>query len=125
MAVPQPAKPIFKVPEQKPFKMAEPPSVPMSADPVTAPAVHDGKWKPIATAPQTADAIFLVRATVNGEGIKGTETLVRYRASRKMVGRKWQPALTIIDDRLGTKLGFRPTEWKESPEKAKVAKADA
>lgn len=122
MSAPQPAKPIFKAPEQKPFKASEPPPAAVEKNP--APMLKKGEWKPIATAPQNSDAVFMVRATVNGEGIQGTETLVRYRASRKMVGRKWQPALTIIDDRLGTKLGFRPTEWKEAPENMKAARVD-
>ena len=107
------AKPIFKAPEQKPFKAAEEPEAielkPRSEGITTVAA--NGGWAPIACAPQDPQARFLVRATVNGKPIGGTETLVRYRPSRKMVGRKWQAALTIIDDRLGTKLGFRPTEW--------------
>jgi hypothetical protein len=110
MALQQPtAKPLFKAPEQKPFKAAE---GAIDAPPSSAREALSGSgWQPIATAPQDPQARFLVRATVNGKPIGGTETLVRYRASRKMVGNKWQPALTIIDDRLGTKLGFRPTEW--------------
>lgn len=103
MALQQPtAKPLFKAPEQKPFKVAE------DAHEEDA---SPSDWQPISAAPKDPQAHFLVRATVNGKPIDGTETLVRYRASRKMVGRKWQAALTIIDDRLGTKLGFRPTEW--------------
>jgi len=114
MALTQQPKPIFKAPEQKPFKAHEPAPV---AD--VPPPPRDGEWQPIETAPENADAVFMVRATVNGKPIGGTEMLVRYRASRKMVGSKWQPALTIIDDRLGTKLGFRPTEWAPAPEKKK------
>lgn len=114
MSTPQPAKPIFKAPEQKPFKAAdEKPPLASPTPSAPTPTENDG-WKPMTTAPETAETKFLVRATVNGKGVNGTETLVRYRMSRKMVGRKWQPALTIIDDRLGTKLGFRPTEWKEA-----------
>lgn len=114
MAAHQQEKPAFRAPEQKPFKAADtkPPLASPAPSPL-APAENDG-WKPMATAPEAAEAKFLVRATVNGKGVNGTETLVRYRMSRKMVGRKWQSALTIIDDRLGTKLGFRPTEWKEA-----------
>ena len=112
---PQPTgKPLFKAPEQKPFKMAEgAQESPSSPNPAreTLEALSGSGWQPITAAPQDPQARFLVRATVNGKPIGGTETLVRYRASRKMVGRKWQAALTIIDDRLGTKLGFRPTEW--------------
>ena len=107
----QPVKPIFKAPEQKPFKPANEPALA-----VAAPPPKDGEWKPIDTAPQDPMARFLVRASVNGKLVGGTEMLVRYRASRKMVGKKWQPALTIIDDRLLTKLGFRPTEWCEASE---------
>ena len=116
MALQQPtAKPLFKAPEQKPFKMAEAAQEHPQPPDASAkwPEPSDG-WQPISTAPQDPQARFLVRATVNGKPIGGTETLVRYRASRKMVGRKWQAALTIIDDRLGTKLGFRPTEWSQA-----------
>jgi hypothetical protein len=91
-------------PEQRPFKAAK------------EEGLKNGEWQPMATAPKNADARFMVRATAGGKGVKGTETIVRYRTSRKMVGRKWQPSLVIIDDRLSTKLGFRPTEWKELPQ---------
>ena len=120
----QPAKPIFKAPEQKPFKAAEPPSPPIGQEkaeaepPKTAPRTNG--WAPIDTAPEEADARFMVRASVNGKPIPSTETLVRYRPSRKMVAGKWKPGLTIIDDRLGTKLGFRPTEWAPVQEKKKA-----
>lgn len=108
MSTPQQAKPTFKAPEQKPFKIAETELKPRSDE--TAAIVETG-WHPISTAPQDPNAEFQVRAMVNGKGISGTETLVRYRASRKMVGGRWQPAFTIIDAKLGTKLGFRPNEW--------------
>ena len=119
MALQQPtAKPLFKAPEQKPFKAAE--DSHEVKNHVAPPPPAPGEWQSIATAPQDPQARFLVRATVNGKPIGGTETLVRYRASRKMVGRKWQAALTIIDDRLGTKLGFRPTEWCKAPDVVKA-----
>jgi hypothetical protein len=103
MAAPQPTKPIFNKPSgAAPFKVSED---------APSPPRPNGDWQPISQAPQDPQARFMVRATVNDKPVGGTETLVRYRASRKMVGRKWQSALTIIDDRLGTKLGFRPTEW--------------
>lgn len=104
-----------KTQSEQPFKVAEgaPPSPPVMK--VAAPRT-DG-WAPLETAPEDATARFLVRATVYAKDgksrvpVAGTETLVRYRASRKRSGRHWVPALTIIDDRMGTKLGFRPTEW--------------
>lgn len=113
----QPVKPTYKAPEQKPFKAAETeaPKQPVPPSPVLkqrSEGISKG-WKPISSAPQAEDARFLVRATVNGNPVNGTETLVRYRKSRKMVGRRWEQALSIIDDKLGTKLGFRPTEWRE------------
>ena len=118
MTAQQPAKPFFKAPEQKPFKAAEPiphEAPPPAAQPALQPAPTvppSSEWAPIATAPDDPDARFWVRVTVNGKPVSGTDTLVRYRGSRKMVGGKWKPSLTIIDDKLGTKLGFRPTEWK-------------
>ena len=110
MATPEPSKPIFKGPEKKPFVVSAGPPESVQIPSAPQPA-SPREWQPIAAAPQDPQARFMVRATVNGKPIGGTETLVRYRPSRKMVGRKWQSALTIIDDRLGTKLGFRPTEW--------------
>lgn len=107
MSTPHQEKPAFKAPEQKPFKAAPDPPPPV-------PPRSDG-WAPLDTAPKEADAVFLVRAVANGKGIPSTETQVRYRASRKMVGGKWKPAFTIIDDKLGTKLGFRPNEWAPLP----------
>lgn len=106
MSTPQQSKPTLRMPEQKPFKVA--------TEPVTPPQPREDGWAPLDTAPQNADAVFLVRAVANGKGIPSTETQVRYRASRKMVGGKWKPAFTIIDDKLGTKLGFRPNEWAPS-----------
>lgn len=106
-------KPTFKAPDQKPFKAAEDPSMEMKSRGLGITTVAaNGGWAPLDTAPQNADAVFLVRAVANGKGIPSTETQVRYRASRKMVGGKWKPAFTIIDDKLGTKLGFRPNEWR-------------
>lgn len=130
MAAPRqdPNKPTFKAPEQKPFQMAgleaghEPPPPPAPPPPASAAATKPAKatkpagWQPIASAPQDESARFMVRATVQGKPISGTETVVRYRPSRKMVGRRWEKALSIIDDRLGTKLGFRPTEWRDLQE---------
>ena len=113
MATPEPTKPMFnKQTTTPPFKAAEEaPAKVIPRDLGKSSLMSPDGWQPIAAAPQDPQARFMVRATVNGKPIGGTETLVRYRPSRKMVGRKWQSALTIIDDRLGTKLGFRPTEW--------------
>lgn len=119
MSTPQSARPTIKMPEQKPFKVAEHAQEPKPITVGGIPMVPDPfqpDWQPIATAPQEPDAVFLIRACANGKPISGTETLVKYRASRKMVGGKWKPAFTIVDARLGTKLGFRPTEWHEKPE---------
>lgn len=118
MATPHhdPEKPAYKAPEQKPFKMGEPDMakpVPPAAPVLKQAAPKLVPWKPIASAPQAETSRFMVRATVNGRIITGTETVVRYRMSRKMSGGRWTPSLAIIDDRLGTKLGFRPTEWRE------------
>lgn len=104
MSTPQQSKPTLRMPEQKPFKVAD--------DHAPSATPRGDVWAPLDTAPQNADAVFLVRAVANGKGIPSTETQVRYRASRKMVGGKWKPAFTIIDDKLGTKLGFRPNEWR-------------
>lgn len=105
MATPHQDRPTLKVPEQKPFKAA-------SHDPPPVPQPRSDGWAPLDTAPKDADAVFMVRALANGKPVRGTETRVRYRASRKMVGGKWKPAFTIVDDKLGTKLGFRPNEWR-------------
>lgn len=110
MSTQQQSKPTLKLPEQKPFKMAQP-DTPLEV--IAQP--RSDKWAPLDTAPKEADAIFMVRALANGKPVLGTETRVRYRASRKMVGGKWKPAFTIVDDKLGTKLGFRPNEWRELP----------
>ena len=118
-------KPIFKAPEKKPFQPAAEPPTPHPGKPEPAPVVAVD-WKPIATAPNRLpngddpgdkDARFMVRATVLGRDgkrtpVPNTETVVRYRMSRKMSGGRWTPAFTIIDDKLETKLGFRPSEWK-------------
>ncbi len=117
MSTPQQSKPTLKMPEQKPFKVSEraeanqPPSA-------SAKWPEPSDWQPLSTAPQDPASVFMVRALANGKPISGTETRVRYRASRKMVGGKWKPAFTIIDDRLGTKLGFRPNEWRALPPEA-------
>ena len=108
MAHPAPAKPQFKAaPDAPPMKVAAP-----------AKAESGDEWRPIATAPEDPDARFWVRVTVLGkDGISmvpvfGTETLVAYRKTRTRKGGRWTQGLTIIDDRLRTKLGFRPSEWK-------------
>lgn len=75
-------------------------------------------WQPIATAPQDPDARFWVRVCVNGKPVSGTDTLVKYRVSRKRSERKWVPALVIVDDKLSTKLGFKPSEWKAEDTKS-------
>ena len=124
-----PQKPIFKGPDRPPFKASETPVQPTSPPPIAQPKAQEATWKPIATAPQDADARFRVRVTVPSKDGKstvpvgGTETIVCYRGSRKMIKGKWAPALTIIDDRLGTKLGFRPTEWAPLPPEEKKANA--
>lgn len=120
MATPQ--KPTFKGPDKPPMT---PPADMLdgqsAAEPSTAPPPPVG-WKPMSTAPhdpqKDSNAKFMVRATVlNKDGehvpVGGTETLVRYRMSRARSGNRWVPALTLIDDRTGTKLGFRPNEWCE------------
>lgn len=122
-------KPIFKAPEKKPFQMAAPePSQPPQPSP-PEPTKPEAGWQPIATAPSKLpsgddpgdrDVEFLVRATVLGRDgkrtpIANTETLVKYRMSRKMSGGRWTPAFAMIDAKLETKLGFRPTEWKPAP----------
>jgi hypothetical protein len=109
-----PTKPTFKVPDKGP--PLKPPPDMMEAPSPAAPkaeATSPTAWQLIATAPTDEAARFMVRACVGGKPVPGTETIVRYRVTRKRVGRKWAPSLTIIDDRLETKLGFRPTEWKK------------
>lgn len=112
MATPVQTKPVIKGPDTPPFKAATdvPPPVSRAAEPLV--------WKPIDTAPQDVDARFKVRATKNGLPVNGTETVVRYRATRVRVGGRWQASLAIIHDVNLTKLGFRPTEWAE------IAKTD-
>lgn len=108
MATPD-TKPTFKVSEKPPLKLPDDakPQAPIPPAPIAK-----GDWQPMATAPQEPDARFVVRACVDGEPVNGTETVVRYRVSRKMVRGRWSHGLAIIDDKLETKLGFRPTEWK-------------
>jgi hypothetical protein len=121
-------KPTFKSPPAPPFKpsaqAAAPakPSDPTPENSVTLPPIGPDEWLPISTAPDDKDAKFRIRVTTKdpktGEPrpVGGTETLVRYRPTRKRVGGKWKSALAMIDDRLGTKLGFKPTEWSPAPE---------
>lgn len=113
--LPNTAKPIFKQPDHSapPFKVTQ--KAETAPQPSAAPKTVDAPksdWQPLSTAPTDPNARFWVRVCVNGKPINGTDTLVRYRVTRKRENKKWVPALTIIDDRLGTKLGFRPSEWK-------------
>ena len=110
-----PTKPTFKVPDKGPPMKPPPDMVEVPSTPArpSVESVVTSKWEPIACAPSDEGARFLVRTCVGGKPVPGTETIVRYRMTRKRVGRKWAPSLTIIDDRLETKLGFRPTEWKK------------
>lgn len=115
-----PAKPMFKAPEKgPPLKIGAVDVVHQSTVHVMAEELVGPGWQPLSTAPKDPAARFWVRVCVNGKPVGGTETLVRYRVSRARINKKWVPSLTIIDDKLGTKLGFRPSEWK--PEE----KADA
>lgn len=115
------AKPTFKAPDKPPMS----PPLDMLGTPMPQTvglAMAEPTWKPMSTAPHDPEkdshAKFMVRATtLNKDGervpVGGTETLVRYRMSRARSGNRWVPALTLIDDRTGTKLGFRPNEWCE------------
>lgn len=108
-------KPVFRAPERSPMKVADtipPPQERAPAQSVPMASAPDG-WQPISSAPKEKDAVFWVRVVVKGKSVSGTETLVRYRLSRKMVGGRWVgDHLVMIDDRLRTKLGFVPNEWK-------------
>jgi hypothetical protein len=116
-------KPTFKSPPAPPFKPSAQGAAPPTKPPVSDVALAEpSPWQPIATAPDDPDARFLIRVTTKdpktGEPkpVGGTETLVRYRPTRKRVSGKWGSGLAMIDDRLRTKLGFKPTEWSPAPE---------
>lgn len=106
MATTAPTKPTIKGADVPPFKAATEAAPPRAAAETSA-------WKPIKTAPQDADARFMVRATKDGEPVKGTETVVHYRSTRVRIGGRWSASLAMIHDVNLTKLGFRPNEWRE------------